>query len=135
MGTICKTLVAAAVSLLALAGVVLAQSAIGAGTTSQSEMNRGVPGADVDVGRNARGAVDMDVGRPGNGTGHGVPGVDVDADSNARGAMEVDRTRAPPTATDGLDAGGRPSRSQRPIAVAGLYGTVRRLSPWAGPLS
>lgn len=32
-------------------------------TTTQQEMNRGVPGVDVDVGRNARGAVDVDVDR------------------------------------------------------------------------
>lgn len=29
-------------------------------TTSQEEMNRGVPGVDVDAGRNAGGAVDVD---------------------------------------------------------------------------
>jgi hypothetical protein len=29
-------------------------------TTTQQEMNRGVPGVDVDVGRNASGAVDVD---------------------------------------------------------------------------
>lgn len=29
-------------------------------TTSQQEMNRGVPGVDVDAGRNAQGAVDVD---------------------------------------------------------------------------
>lgn len=32
-------------------------------TTPQSEMNRGVPGVNVDVGRNANGAVDVDVDR------------------------------------------------------------------------
>jgi hypothetical protein len=62
-----------AATLLSLAGLVSAQQAPstnkpdpGAATstgtsTSQSEMNRGVPGVNVDVGRNASGAVDVQV--------------------------------------------------------------------------
>jgi hypothetical protein len=82
-----KSLIAAAA--LVCLGAAQAQTS---GTT-QSEMNRGVPGVDVDAGRNARGAVDVDVNRPRN--ERGVPGVDVDVGRNARGAVDVDRTRAP----------------------------------------
>lgn len=47
-------------------------------TTSQEEMNRGVPGVDVDAGRNASGAVDVD--------------RDQNTDArNAPGAREMDR--------------------------------------------
>ena len=65
--------------------------------TSQSEMQRGVPGVDVDAGRNARGAVDVDVNRDTRTErDRGVPGVDVDVGRNARGAVDVDTgTRAP----------------------------------------
>lgn len=57
-------------------------------TTSQSEMNRGVPDVDVDVGRNANGAVDID--RANTERAKGVPGVDVDVGRNAsNGAMDV----------------------------------------------
>jgi|EndMetStandDraft_2_1072991.scaffolds.fasta_scaffold695215_1 hypothetical protein len=58
-------------------------------TTSQQEMNRGVPGVDVDVGRNARGAVD----------------VDVDRKTNVRNAPGARDTTAP--------AGTRPARADR----------------------
>jgi hypothetical protein len=57
-------------------------------TTSQSEMNRGVPDVDVDVGRNADGAIDIN--RANTERAKGVPGVDVDAGRNAsNGAMDV----------------------------------------------
>lgn len=60
-----------AATLMSLAGFASAQqtpstnkpdpaAATSTGTsTSQTEMNRGVPGVDVDAGRNARGAVDV----------------------------------------------------------------------------
>jgi hypothetical protein len=57
-------------------------------TTSQSEMNRGVPDVDVDVGRNADGAIDIN--RANTERAQGVPGVDVDAGRNAsNGTMDV----------------------------------------------
>ena len=62
--------------------------------TTRSETDRGVPGVDVDVGRNARGAVDVNRA-PRSERDRGVPGVDVDVGRNARGAVDVDRTRAP----------------------------------------
>jgi hypothetical protein len=75
MKTLRHTLVAAA-SLLAFAGIAQAQQAADpnapnpsaattTGTsTSQTEMNKGVPGVNVDVGRNApSGAVNVDVDR------------------------------------------------------------------------
>jgi hypothetical protein len=70
MTTVRTALIAA--SFVALAGVAQAQSsttpannaATSTGTsTSQTEMNRGVPGVDVDVGRNAKGAVDVTADR------------------------------------------------------------------------
>ncbi len=61
-------------------------------TTSQEEMNRGVPGVDVDAGRNAKGAID----------------VDRDQNTNVRnapGARDLDRrTGDKPTGTDGARA-------------------------------
>lgn len=42
-------------------------------STSQQEMNRGVPAVDADVGRNARGAIDVDVDR--NTSTRNLPGV------------------------------------------------------------
>jgi len=57
-------------------------------TTSQSEMNRGVPDVDVNVGRNADGAID--VNRANTERAKGVPGVDVDVGRNASsGAVDV----------------------------------------------
>jgi hypothetical protein len=53
-------------------------------TTTQQEMNRGVPGVDVDVGRNARGAVDVD--RDHNTNVRNAPGVR-DVNRNAEGDM------------------------------------------------
>lgn len=66
-----------------------AQSAVDAtSTTSQTEMNRGVPDVDVDVGKNANGAVD--VNRANTERAKGVPGVDVDVGRNAsNGVMDV----------------------------------------------
>ncbi|WP_157271304.1 hypothetical protein [Azohydromonas aeria] len=66
MSIIRNTLAAASISLLALGGIVQAadESNVGSGTrAAQNEMNRGVPGVDVDVGRNADGAVDVNVNR------------------------------------------------------------------------
>ena len=80
-----RTTLVAATSLLTLAGAVQAQSS---GTTSRSEMDRGVPGVDVDTGRNAQGAVD--VNRANTERARGVPGVDVDTGRNAQGAVDVD---------------------------------------------
>ena len=51
---------AAVASLMALSGVAQAQSANTDERTNQSEMQRGVPGEDVDTGRRADGAVDVD---------------------------------------------------------------------------
>jgi ABC-type glycerol-3-phosphate transport system substrate-binding protein len=54
---IIRTTFAAAVSALVLAGAAQAQSSTAGSTaTQQSERDRGVPGVDVDVGRNASGA-------------------------------------------------------------------------------
>jgi hypothetical protein len=78
---ILRTTVIAAASFMVLAG---AQ----AQTTTQSEMNRGVPDVDVNVGRNANGAVD--VNRANTERAQGVPGVDVDVGRNARGAVDAD---------------------------------------------
>jgi hypothetical protein len=66
MSIIRNTLAAASISLLALAGAVQAadQSNAGTGTpAAQREMDRGVPGVDVDVGKNAKGAVDVNVNK------------------------------------------------------------------------
>lgn len=57
-------------------------------STSQQEMNRGVPGVDVDVGRNAQGAVDVDVDR--NTNARNLPGVR-DEQRNADGTMRAPR--------------------------------------------
>lgn len=80
-----RTTLVAATSLLTIAGAVQAQSS---GTTPRSEMQRGVPGVDVDAGRNAQGAVDVD--RANTERARGVPGVDVDTGRNAQGAVDVD---------------------------------------------
>lgn len=81
MKLIRTTLIAAASLITAVAGV-HAQSG-----TSQAEMNRGVPDVDVDVGRNADGAID--VNRANTERARGVPGVDADAGRNADGAIDV----------------------------------------------
>lgn len=97
MTKIRMTLAATAAALLALSGAAQAQSNTD-GRTSQSEMQRGVPGVDVDVGRNAKGAVDVDVNRNARSErDRGVPGVDVDVGRNAKGAVDVNTgsTRAP----------------------------------------
>lgn len=68
--------------LTAFAGIASAQSNASPGTaatttgtsTSQQEMNRGVPGVDVDAGRNASGAVDVSRDRVTNTSN--APGVD-----------------------------------------------------------
>jgi hypothetical protein len=85
-----KSLIAA-VALVAIAGATQAQSP---GTTP-AETQRGVPGVDVDVGRNAKGAVDVNTNANRRERDRGVPGVDVDVGRNAQGAVDVDRTRAP----------------------------------------
>lgn len=96
------------VSALAIAGLcapALAQTSTSPGTagsttgttTSQQEMNRGVPGVDVDAGRNAQGAVD----------------VDRDQNTNVRnapGAQDMERATTP--ATD-ADRGARAPRADR----------------------
>lgn len=46
-------------------------------TTTQQEMNRGVPGVDVDAGRNAQGAIDVDRDR--NTNVRNAPGMRRDA--------------------------------------------------------
>lgn len=66
MSTIRNTLAATAVALLALSGAAQAadQSNVGTGTpAAKAEMDRGVPGVDVDVGKNAKGAVDVNVNK------------------------------------------------------------------------
>jgi hypothetical protein len=113
MSTIRNSLIATAVSLLALSGAVQAQdrSNVGAGTSAaQAEKDRGVPGVDVDVGKNAKGAIDVNVNKSNanepapsrSETARGVPGVDVDVGRNARGAVDVNTAR-----------GERPARADR----------------------
>ncbi|HEX6362811.1 MAG TPA: hypothetical protein VFZ93_07640 [Albitalea sp.] len=96
MNLIRTTLVAAACT-MALAGTAFAQTSGTNAPPSKSEMDRGVPGVDVDVGRNASGAID--VNRAPGERARGVPGVDVDTGRNAQGAVDVDvgsdRARAP----------------------------------------
>ncbi|NML15542.1 hypothetical protein [Azohydromonas caseinilytica] len=117
MTAIRNSLIAAAVSLLALGGAVQAadQSNVGSGTSAaQQEMNRGVPGVDVDVGKNAKGAVDVNVNKNNanepapsrNETARGVPGVDVDVGRNANGAVDVHTDR-------GTGSGMRAARADR----------------------
>lgn len=94
MTSIRASLVAAS-ALLALSGAVQAQ-----GTGTQAERDRGVPGVDVNVGRNANGAVDVNTNR--NTTrDRGVPGVDVNVGRNADGAIDVNRTNRAPRADRG----------------------------------
>ncbi|HWP18374.1 MAG TPA: hypothetical protein VNO84_04565 [Burkholderiaceae bacterium] len=101
MSKIRMSIAAAAASLMALTGTAYAQSANTDERTSQSEMQRGVPGVDVDTGRRADGAIDVDTNRSEGArtqrseTDRGVPGVDVDTGRNAQGAVDVDTTRAP----------------------------------------
>ncbi len=71
---------ALAVAVSLLAGHALAQTA-GSGTTNR-EMQRGVPGTDVDLNTRGRAAT------------NGVPGVDVDVRGNANRARQGSDTRA-----------------------------------------
>lgn len=81
-------------ALLAAAAVtvapVFAQTTTNSGTTA-AEVQRGVPGTDVDLNANGRSAtngvpgVDMDVGNPRR--NNGVPGVDVDTRSAGAGPV------------------------------------------------
>ena len=116
-----KRLQVALVTALAVSTVGLyAQSSTDATTTpttSQSEMNRGVPDVDVDAGRNANGAID--VKRANTERAKGVPGVDVDVGRNAsNGAIDV--TTSPNADRDaklvGSDANATPSSSLEPRA-------------------
>jgi hypothetical protein len=63
-------------------------------TTTQQEMNRGVPGVDVDAGRNASGAVD----------------VDRDRNTNVRNAPGMNRDA---TGAGDMNQGTRPARDDR----------------------
>lgn len=94
-----NTLAATASILFALGA---AQAQTGSDRDTQAEMNRGVPGVDVDVGRNADGAID--VKRDNSEAARGVPGVDVDVGRNASGAVDVDADRR-------WDAGNRGDRA------------------------
>jgi hypothetical protein len=92
-----------AATLMSLAGLAAAQqapttnkpdpsAATSTGTsTTQTEMNRGVPGVDVDAGRNARGAVDVTVDKNTN-----AANVGTDANSSATSG-----TTRPPRADRG----------------------------------
>lgn len=113
MNAIRHSFIAAAVTLAALAGAAQAADQSNAGTGSsaaQREMNRGVPGVDVDVGNNAKGAIDVNVNKNNaneapparNETARGVPGVDVDVGRNANGAVDVhtDRSASRPARAD-----------------------------------
>lgn len=113
MNAIRHSFVAAAITLAALAGAAQAadQSNVGTGTSAaQREMDRGVPGVDVDVGKNAKGAIDVNVNKANaneapparNETARGVPGVDVDVGRNAHGAVDVhtDRSAMRPARSD-----------------------------------
>jgi predicted TIM-barrel enzyme len=90
--SIIRTTLIAAASVLAFAGTAQAQSS----TTTQSDRERGVPGVEVDVGRNAGGAVDVDVGR--------------NAGSSAQG---VDETRGMDRSTRSMDADRSDTRAAR----------------------
>jgi hypothetical protein len=91
-----STLVLGPALALALSGAaVFAQSSETTGTTSQ-EMQRGVPGTDVDVGRDAQGR-------------GGVPGIDVDV---GRNRTDVD-TRASGARGDMTLAERRRARADR----------------------
>lgn len=97
----------AAAALLVFAGVAHAQQTPDANkpnpsaatstgtTTSQSEMNRGVPGVNVDVGRNAR---------------NGAVNVDVDKNTDSR---NVTNNRNRTDARTGTNAGQRAPRADR----------------------
>lgn len=86
MSKIRMSVAAAVASLMALSGAAQAQSANTDERTSPSEMQRGVPGVDVDAGQRADGAVDVDTSAGQN--------RQADQDLNAQGSMEAD-TRAP----------------------------------------
>jgi hypothetical protein len=66
-------------------------------TTTQQEMNRGVPGVDVDVGRNAQGAVD----------------VDRDHNTNVRNAPGMRNTERGAATTTNMNDGTRTRRNDR----------------------
>lgn len=95
--SIIRTSLIAAASALAMGATVQAQTT---SPDTKAEMDRGVPGVDVDVGRNAQGAIDIK--RENSETARGVPGVDVDTGRNARGAVDVD-----------VDRGARAPRADR----------------------
>ena len=81
--------------ILALAAVVALGAQAQSPGTTQQEANRGVPGVDVDVGKNASGAIDIN--RSPNvraQTQQGAPGVDVNVGRNANGAVDVNRERS-----------------------------------------
>lgn len=86
-----RTMLIAAASLITAVAGAQAQTSNNSTTSSQSEMNRGVPDVDVNVGRNADGAID--VNRANTDRAKGVPGVDADVGRNARGAVDVDTGR------------------------------------------
>jgi hypothetical protein len=93
MSIIRTTLIAAA---FAFAGAAQAQST----TTNPSDRESGVPGVEVDTGRNASGAVDVDVGR--------------NAGSSASGVNETDRMeRAASDATNTDRSETRAARADR----------------------
>jgi hypothetical protein len=94
-----STLVLGPALALAMSGAaVFAQSSERTGTTGQ-EMQRGVPGVDVDVGRDAQGR-------------GGVPGVDVDVGRNRDASPDVD-TRASGARGDMTLAERRRARADR----------------------
>lgn len=66
-------------------------------STSQQEMNRGVPAVDVDVGRNAAGAID----------------VDRDKNTNIRNAPGMRGTDRAPGAASDMDPSTRAPRADR----------------------
>lgn len=86
MSKIRMSIAAAAASLMALSGAVHAQSADVDERTSQSEMQRGVPGVDVDTGSRADGAVDVDTNMGRNESERRT----TDTDANARDAGDLD---------------------------------------------
>jgi hypothetical protein len=84
MSIIRTSIIAAA---FAFAGAAQAQST----TTSPSDRESGVPGVEVDTGRNASGAVDVDVGRNAGSSASGVNETDR-MDRAARDAADADRS-------------------------------------------
>lgn len=85
------SLLAAGLVLSAGAGAVhAAAGSAGSTPTSAAEMQRGVPGIDIDLGTSERAAtngvpgVDVDLRAQRSAATNGVPGVDVDVDANTR---------------------------------------------------